>query len=191
MLADLYEQIDLKIRKERKKLPWSSTSEFKDELNKARQANFSIYRDPFEHYKRMPELIPMKMRIPPHLDRSQVERLHMNDRDAFLNAEQDMMSNPPDLTLHDSGNRRNDYEETMRLMKSKARERTIETGLLRTFDKTDLVQSLKNYYKSIVEDPPKDLARTNKTALVELAVETNGLDITDMQHHLHHTSPSL
>jgi hypothetical protein len=189
MLADLYEQIDLKIRKERKKLPWSSTSEFKDELNKARQANLSIYRDPFEHYKRMPELMPLRMRITPNLHQSQVERLHLDDRDALIDAAQDMLSNPPDLTLHDSGNRHSDYEETMRLMNSKAKERTIEAGLLYGFTHSHLVKSLRNYYNARVEDPPFDLARANKTTLVELAVETNGLDITGMEHHRDNNPP--
>jgi len=189
MLTDLYEEIDMKIRKERKKMPWSSTSEFKDELNKAKQANVNIYRNPFEHYKKMPELLPVRLRIPANVSRYVVEKMHSDDSDAFQNAEHDILSNPPDLTMHDSGNRQSDFNEALYLMQSKAKERDIEAGLLAGFTQSQLVRSLKNYYKSIMETPPVKLAETNKTKLVELAVETNGLNLSDMQHHRDNSPP--
>ena len=193
MLADLYEAIDMKIRKERKKLPWSSTSEFRDELNKARQANFSIYKNPFEHYNNMPELVPLRHRIPPSSSRLETEKMHLDDINAFHDAEQDILSNPPDTTLHDIGNRQHDFNETLQLMQSKAHERSIEAGLLTGFTHVQLVKSLKNYYKSIMETPPlidgKELSKANKTALVELAVETNELNVSDMQHHRDNNPP--
>lgn len=186
MLADLYEQIDLKIKNERKKLPWSSKSEFKDELNKARQANFSIYRDPFAHYKTMNELAPVRLRIQRGTN---PELFHMNERDLFQSAEHEILSNPPDMTLAGRGNRSADYNEGLELMKTMGEKRSLEYSLLAGFTHKHLVKSLSNYYKTHADTPPMVLDKQNKSTLVELAVETLGLNISDMAHHRDNDPP--
>lgn len=183
MLADLYERIDLKIKKERKKLPWSSISEFRDELNRAKQANFSVYRDPYAHYRSLAELTPVKSRIHTKPSVKQVANFHHNDETVFLNAQQEILRNPPDLTGHDRGNRHADFSSALHLMETMGQNRLMQQGLLAAFQRDGLATSLSNYYKTLGADPPIDLFHSSKTALVELAVEQEGLNISDMKHH--------
>lgn len=193
MLADLYEQIDLKIRKERKKLPWSSKNEFKDELNKARQANYSIYRNPYDHYKSMLELTPIPIRMKnTQITQNTQLKLHLSDVNTFQDAQYNMLSNPPILTQHDSGNRKADYNESLGLVESMISKRQMEAGLIHSFSQDQLVTGLDNFYKSRLDTRINraQLKSMNKSLLAERAIEKENLNVTDMIYHRDNTPPN-
>ena len=190
MLADLYEQFDLKIKKERKKLPWSSRSEFKDELNSARQANFSVYRNPYDHYKSMLELTPIPIRMKnTQVTQSTQLNLHLSDVNTFQDAQDNMLNNPPDFTHHDSGNRKADYNESLGLIESMISKRQMEAGLIHSFSQDQMVTGLDNFYKSRLDTRINraQLKSMNKSLLAERAIEKENLNVTDMIYHRDHT----